>query len=64
MTPEPAPWSAYRDVHSPYGFASFDVEPSEPGGMTSITITQYGAQAGAAASRVRSAKQVRDMEPP
>ena len=45
---EPAPWSAYRDLTSPYGFASFDVAPAEPGGTTSITITHYGAAAGSA----------------
>jgi hypothetical protein len=47
-TTEPAPWLAYRDVTTPYGFASFDVAPAEPGGTTSITITQYGAAAGSA----------------
>jgi len=31
---------------TPYGFASFDVLPSEPGGTTSITVTHYGAAAG------------------
>jgi len=45
-TTEPAPWSAYRDLQTPYGFASFDVLPSEPGGTTSITVTHYGAAAG------------------
>ena len=48
---EPAPWSAYRDMKTPYGFASFDVEPAEPGGTTSITVTHYGAARG---SRVYS----------
>jgi len=45
-TTEPAPWSAYRDLKTPYGFASFDVVPSEPGGTTSITVTHYGAELG------------------
>ena len=45
-TTEPAPWSAYRDLQTPYGFASFDVLPAEPGGTTSITVTHYGAAAG------------------
>jgi hypothetical protein len=45
-TTEPAPWSAYRDLATPYGFASFDVVPAEPGGTTSITVTHYGAAAG------------------
>ena len=48
---EPAPWSAYRDLATPYGFASFDVVPMEQGGTTSITVTHYGAAAG---SRVYS----------
>jgi 3',5'-cyclic AMP phosphodiesterase CpdA len=43
---EPAPWSAYRDERTPFGFASFDVAPDERGGTTSITITHYGADAG------------------
>jgi hypothetical protein len=43
---EPAPWSAYRDITTPYGFAAFDVAPAEPGGTTSITATHYGAAAG------------------
>lgn len=48
---EPAPWSAYRDLTTPYGFASFEVVPTELGGTTSITVTHYGAAAG---SRVYS----------
>ena len=47
-TTEPAPWSAYRDLTYPYGFASFDVVPAERGGTTSITVTQYAAAAGSA----------------
>jgi 3',5'-cyclic AMP phosphodiesterase CpdA len=43
---EPAPWSAYRNPRTPYGFACFDVTPHEPGGTTSITVTHYGAAAG------------------
>ena len=45
-TTEPAPWSAYRDLATPYGFASFDVVPVEPGGTSSITVTHYGAGVG------------------
>jgi len=45
-TTEPAPWSAYRDLQTPYGFASFDFVPHEPGGTTSITVTHYGAEVG------------------
>ncbi len=47
-TTEPAPWSAYRDLQTPYGFASFDLVPAEPGGTTSITVTHHGAAAGSA----------------
>jgi 3',5'-cyclic AMP phosphodiesterase CpdA len=47
-TTEPAPWSAYRDLQTPYGFASFDVMPHESGGTTSITVTHYGADKGSA----------------
>lgn len=42
-TTEPALWSAYRDLQTPYGFASFDFVPHEAGGTTSITVTHYGA---------------------
>ncbi|HEX4705098.1 MAG TPA: metallophosphoesterase, partial [Pseudonocardiaceae bacterium] len=45
-TTEPAPWSAYRDLQTPYGFAAFDVVPHEAGGTTSITVTHYGAEKG------------------
>jgi hypothetical protein len=45
-TTEPAPWSAYRDLVTPYGFASFDFVPHEPGGTSSITVTHYGAEVG------------------
>jgi len=45
-TTEPAPWSAYRDLQTPYGFAAFDFVPHEPGGTTSITVTHYGAALG------------------
>ena len=34
------------DLATPFGFASFDVAPTEPGGTTSITATYYGAAAG------------------
>jgi hypothetical protein len=46
ITAEPAPWSAYRNLATPFGFASFDVVPAEPGGTTSITVTYHGAAAG------------------
>jgi hypothetical protein len=46
---EPAPWSAYRDLQTPYGFASFDFVPHEPGGTTSITVSHYGAELGSPA---------------
>jgi hypothetical protein len=46
ITAEPAPWLAYRDLATPFGFASFDVAPAEPGGTGSITVTYYGAEAG------------------
>ncbi|MDN3355821.1 metallophosphoesterase family protein [Actinomadura sp. DC4] len=45
-TTEPAPWSAYRDLRRPYGFAAFDFEPRVPGGFTQIAVTHYGAGLG------------------
>ncbi|HEY0228306.1 MAG TPA: hypothetical protein VGC05_18375, partial [Mycobacterium sp.] len=38
---EDAPWSAFRDRENPYGFVSFDVDPGQPGGHTSVKATQY-----------------------
>ena len=46
LTTEPAPWSAYRDLLRPFGFAAFDFEPHAPGGHTEITVTHYGAAQG------------------
>jgi hypothetical protein len=40
---EDAVWSARRDTSTGYGIAVFDVDPGMPGGMTSITVTQYHA---------------------
>ncbi|WP_308429052.1 purple acid phosphatase family protein [Streptomyces brasiliensis] len=40
-TREDAPWSAVRDAANSYGFASFDVDPGKPGGLTTITVTYY-----------------------
>jgi hypothetical protein len=45
-TTEQAPWSAYRDITTPYGFATFDVEPNAGNNTTSIVVTHYGAAAG------------------
>jgi hypothetical protein len=45
-TTEPAPWSAFRDLAKPYGFATFDVDPNGPGDTTTIMVTQYSAAAG------------------
>ncbi len=39
---EPAPWSAVRNATHAYGFAAFEVDPgSEPGGVTTMTVTYY-----------------------
>ncbi len=46
-------WSAYRDQTSAFGFASFDLEPAERGGTTSITITYWGAADGSPDYRQR-----------
>jgi hypothetical protein len=42
-TTEAAPWSAFRDLTKPYGFATFDVDPNAPGETTTIKVTQYRA---------------------
>jgi hypothetical protein len=38
---EDAVWLGSRDVAHSYGFASFDVDPGRPGGLTTITVTYY-----------------------
>ncbi|MGI9006092.1 MAG: fibronectin type III domain-containing protein [Streptosporangiaceae bacterium] len=50
---EPAPWSAHRETTAPFGFASFDVSPAEPGGTTSIAVTYWGAADGSPDYRPR-----------
>ncbi len=42
---EQAPWSAFRDRNHAYGFATFDVDPGQAGGDTSISVT-YSAVTG------------------
>jgi hypothetical protein len=38
---EAAPWSAFRDRENPCGFVVFDVDPGQPGGITSMAATYY-----------------------
>jgi hypothetical protein len=40
---EPAPWSAKTDTADAYGIAYFAVDPGQPGGNTTITVTYYHA---------------------
>jgi hypothetical protein len=40
---EDATWSAMRDPATGYGVAVFDLDPGQPGGETSITVTYYHA---------------------
>jgi hypothetical protein len=40
---EDATWSAMRDPSTGYGVAVFDLDPGEPGGETSITVTYHHA---------------------
>ena len=40
---EDATWSAMRDPATGYGVAVFDLDPGEPGGATSITVTYHHA---------------------
>ena len=40
---EDATWSAMRDPATGYGVAVFDLDPGEPGGETSITVSYYHA---------------------
>jgi hypothetical protein len=46
VTTEQASWSAYRDLTTPYGFATFDVTPHAGHGTTTIAVTHYGAAKG------------------
>jgi hypothetical protein len=38
---EVATWAGVRDAQDAYGFAAFDVDPGEPGGLTKIEVTFY-----------------------
>ena len=38
---EHAPWSAVRNAAHAYGFAAFEVDPGQRGGMTEIRVTYY-----------------------
>lgn len=38
---EAAPWSVFRDRENPCGFVTFDVDPGQPGGTTSMAATYY-----------------------
>ena len=38
---EDAIWAGSRDRDHAYGFASFDVDPGRPGGMTTMTVTVH-----------------------
>jgi hypothetical protein len=38
---EVANWAGFRDAQDAYGFAAFDVDPGDPGGLTSINVTFY-----------------------
>ena len=40
---EDATWSAMRDPATGYGIGVFDLDPGQPGGETSITVTYYHA---------------------
>jgi len=40
---EPAAWSAMTDPADAYGVAYFQVDPGQPGGDTTITVTYYHA---------------------
>ena len=40
---EDATWSAMRDPATGYGIGVFDLDPGEPGGETSITVSYYHA---------------------
>lgn len=41
---EDAPWSAFKDAEHAYGFCSFDVDPGQPGGNTTITGTYWALE--------------------
>jgi hypothetical protein len=38
---EVATWAGVRDAQDAYGFAAFDLDPGEPGGLTRINVTFY-----------------------
>jgi hypothetical protein len=49
---EAATWAGHRDAGDPYGFASFDVDPGRPGGMTRIEVTFYRTSPSTTAAAV------------
>ena len=49
---EAAIWAGHRDPQDPYGFASFDVDPGEPGGKTRIEVTFYRTSPSTTAAAV------------
>jgi hypothetical protein len=49
---EVATWAGHRDAQDPYGFASFDVDPGRPGGMTRIEVTFYRTSPSTTAAAV------------
>ena len=49
---EAATWAGHRDAQDPYGFASFDVDPGRPGGMTKIEVTFYRTSPSTTAAAV------------
>jgi hypothetical protein len=49
---EVATWAGHRDAQDPYGFASFDVDPGEPGGLTKIEVTFYRTSPSTTAAAV------------
>jgi Purple acid Phosphatase, N-terminal domain/Calcineurin-like phosphoesterase len=49
---EDATWAGHRDPQDPYGFASFDVDPGRPGGMTRIEVTFWRTSPSTTAAAV------------
>jgi hypothetical protein len=49
---EVATWAGHQDPQDPWGFASFDVDPGVPGGMTTIKVTFFRTSPSTTAAAV------------
>jgi alkaline phosphatase D len=59
---EPATWSAMTDATDAYGIAYFAVDPGQPGGNTTITVTYYHAPTQSSSTSTPSYSQLESFQ--